>query len=363
VLRRLVLCGLAGCGFNSSGAIDAGPGDAARDGGLDATDAPSDSSIDGPPAAGCYGSFAPVCLATIPTAPLDINQPLTIDTDTSPLCRPTANGTAIDACVLAGSDVTINYRVDARGNRPLVVIAITGQVTVNGTGVIDVSSQGATVLGAGAMTTCGGATTPGSRAGGPGGSFIGPGGNGGNGQGAGGMAAPPVVIPVPLRGGCPGGSGEGSSGLGGLGGGAVALIAPMRVTINGLVHAGGGGGRGGSSSGQNGGGGGGSGGSIWFDSPTVVINGSGRVTAQGGGGGQGSDPPLAGGAGADVLITAVAASGGAGGNGSLADGGLPGGTLGTGGGGGGGAGWVRSADPTPDLFGVSVPPPTWAPPS
>lgn len=357
-----MLCALAACGFRASDVPIDGAGDPSD--GPGEPDAPPDSSIDGPPSAGCSGTFAQVCLVTIPMTSLDVNAPLTIDTDTSPLCVATANGTAIDACVLVGANVTINQRIEARGSRPLVLLATTGQVIVNGTGVIDVSSQGSGGRGAGALITCVGTTPAGSRAGGHGGSFVGRGGRGGDGQGAGGVAGAPAALPVPLRGGCPGGAGEGGS-LGGLGGGAVALIAPVRVTINGLVHASGGGGRGGASNGQNGGGGGGSGGSIWLDAPNVVINSSGKVAAQGGGGGQGSNPPTAGTAGGDVVIPGIAATGGtnpsAGGTGGLggrAGAGVDGGSTGTGGGGGGGAGWFRSADPTPDVFGLAVPPPS-----
>lgn len=369
MLRWLPISTLAACGFSlagsATGPTDAPPSDAVRD--APPNDAPTDSSVDGPPAAACYGSFTRICLVTIPTTQLDVNAVLPINTDSSTLCRATANGTEVDACVLAATSVTVNARLEASGSRPLVLLAVTGDVSING--VVDVSSRRSTdARGAGSLLTCAGGTAASAGTGGAGGSFLSPGGSGGG--GGGGAPTATVALPQPLRGGCPGGAGGGNANSGGLGGGAVDLIALGTVTINGQVLASGAGGRGGggaAAANPQGGGGGGAGGTIWLDAPNAVINDSGRLAAQGGGGGQGSLPPVPGANGSDLLIAGTAAgggsngaSGGAGGAGGVSASGETGGTVTgvvtSGGGGGGGAGSVRSADPTTTNTGMSSPP-------
>lgn len=363
-LRFAGLVAVAGCGFSASTGV---PGEAG-DGGLgDGDDAPVelDAAIDAPASFQCYGTFAVVCLEP-PNAALTVNAPLAIDTDTSPMCRPTAGASTVAACVIAGTSVTINAGVVATGSKPLVIVATSGIITLNQAGSIDVASR-ATVRGAGSLASCIGSTPSTGNSGGHGGTFIGRGGRGGTGNGgAGGEAPGNVAAPMMLRGGCPGINGSGSVaasvGVGGRGGGAVSLIASA-ITISSLINASGAGGLGGKTN-DSGGGGGGSGGMIVLDAMDVTVNASGRLIAQGGGGGEGSSGSGPGANGSDPSLAGLSApggfgfafNGGNGGAGSTSGDGGNGDDDNTGGGGGGGTGYIEQRDANPTNSGVVSPP-------
>ncbi len=323
-----------------------------------------------PPAApGCHGTtpLTRVCLASEPTAPLDLSG--TIDTATA-ACLPTKMSTAAGACVLAGTSVTIGP-VTATGPKPLVILATTGAIEINGD--LDAASHVGGTTGAGAGTgTCNAGTAPANRGGGQGGSLGGKGGNGGNAslaQGGGGRAGDPVPLGDTLRGGCTGAKGQGANGgAGGAGGGAIALISKTRILVAANVNASGAGGTRGKAGGLGGGGGGGGGGSggvIVLDTPDLEL--SGRLFANGGGGGGAGDATRDGISGKDPIPPQAGtggeggAEGGSGGGGSLGGNGGNGGNgasfigaNGGGGGGGGGAGVILATDPPPSA-GVSPP--------
>lgn len=318
----------------------------------------------------CYGA-APftLCLAAAPTAQLTIDTtnpanpfppPETqLDTDTSPLCVPTASGGSGD-CVVAATTITIKTALRATGSKPLVLVASESIMTV-ANGVIDVgSSRGDDFeTGAGAdYTACAPGLTPAGSSGGAGGSYLGTGGNGGDGR-LGDTAGQPgamVSSVTALRGGCPGQGGAdlsaGTGGAPGHGGGAVLLIAGGSISLAGGIIAGGEGGAAGPNSG--GGGGGGSGGMIALVASTITV--TGPLVANGGGGGEGFGTATAPGLDAITIAAATGGSagspsenvkGGHGGNGSAGtaagpgDSGLAGGGgVAGGGGGGGGAGII-----------------------
>jgi hypothetical protein len=349
-----------------------------------APDASIDASVDGDPddpdaapdAGFCFGSFARICLQSMPSAPLVINTTTTIDTGNSPLCAAMAGGP--DVCVLAATTTAIEATLRATGPKPLVLLA-SDTVTITVTGSIDVAShRGATPeTGAGAdFGGCPAGVAPGLRAGGAGGSFMGPGGNGGVGGngGNGGVRGPAIAGPLTeLRGGCPGQDGDGTNrGSRGHGGGAVLLIAGNAIAHAGAVTAAGEGGGAGTID-SSGAGGGGAGGMIVLDAATIT--GSGLLLANGGGGGEGSGQSSPGQLGADPTGTGAASGGqagsihgGDGGNGSAGpaggggddgENGSPGTQPGGGGGGGGGAGIIRartgqdlgpSVSPVPTAF-------------
>src|SRR5262245_64784752 len=99
---------LAGCHFDTSPVRDGSPG--------------MDTAGNDAPGANCFGhGFEIVCLAAQPTGSLTI-QGVAINTDSSTMCAATTSAT-VDACVLAGHDVTISGSLAATGGRPLVIVA------------------------------------------------------------------------------------------------------------------------------------------------------------------------------------------------------------------------------------------------
>jgi hypothetical protein len=327
---------LVGCGFPR-------PAPLADDGGVDGAMADAGD-------ANCFGSFARICLAALPTMPFTVSSASTVETG-SPLCAAVRSGGS-SYCVIAATEITIGATLRATGRRPLVLIGTESIVT---TGLIDVGShlRGAIELGAGAdPVECEVGTLPSAGGGIAGGSFLGLGGSGGNGRGGlGGMAAPAVDAVTKIRGGCPAANGT-SSYVGGHGGGAVYLISGGRIDLRGGINAAGEAG-GGSSGGANGGWGGGAGGMIGFEAPQITADS--LIVATGGGGGEGSEGVVEGRDGSEPSST-MAAHGGSGNSGLAGDGGdgssglagargLAGGSGGSsagGGGGGGGAGLVKA---------------------
>ncbi|HEY5933915.1 MAG TPA: hypothetical protein VIU61_04755 [Kofleriaceae bacterium] len=347
-------------GPQSGGLSNVCVGGVRPDGGVD-DDAPimlvDASTLDAPPGAECFGTgLVRICLAAAPTVALNVTANQTINTDDMGMCTPVVGGTNIDACVLAGSTVTIANGIMLRGTggRPLVIVA---QTTLMIGGTVDVASHRSPAQ-AGANSNfaqCanGTAATYGgdSGGGGYGGSFGGRGGNGeSNDGGNGGVSANASAAPTMLRGGCAGGAGGGTAGSAGRGGGAIYLIAKgaLSVLATGRVNASGAGGVGGAS-GDRGAGGGGSGGMLGLDGVTVSIAAGGAVFANGGAGGEGGGDPGAGNPGGESLAGAAAAGGaggvvpgGDGGGGSqgatLTGGAAPGNADSQGGGGGAGGG-------------------------
>jgi hypothetical protein len=378
-MRGVVLAAsLAGCNF-SHGVLPAdapGPGDDASD----AANVLDDAAIDAPPEL-CFGTDPiTICFEQPLTTPLVVTT-RTIDTGGTD-CMAYTSPQSVDACVLAGSSITIDAGVTltGQGEKPLILVSAS-TITIAGGGTVDVASRRGQPLGAGAdMPGCSDGTAPSGTVsqvgGGWGGSFGAKGGDGGDGSGDNGGKASAAIVPATLRGGCPGSDGANSDVAGGRGhgGGAVALIAKSAIQIAGIVNAsgsaGGGGQQGVGSSG--GGGGGGSGGMIRLDAMTVTV--SGQVFANGGGGGEGASSSNDGGAGLESTAPGGAGAGGSGGAGSGGDGGsgsfadMIGGFTGangsnisgSGGGGGGSAGVIQlvgtgvgTADPT-----IVAPPPT-----
>lgn len=305
-----------------------------------------------PDARACFGAgLLDICLATPPSAPLQIASTTTIDTQSSPMCVAYTGTNPGAYCVITGTSVSIaaGATLRATGGKPLVILS-TGTATIDGT--VDVGAGGAGAN----PSVCVAGGTPGASEGGPGGSFSGVGGSGGGkvtGLGPAGAAA--VTTPA-VRGGCRGGNGNGATpGTGGAGGGAVYVIAASTLTIDGTIDAAGAPGTGAAVAG--GGGGGGAGGFIGLDAPTVTIAAAGSVFANGGGGGEGATPHSGGLDGARSASPTVAGSGGGdnaphggdGGAGSVGGSraGTPGSAGGScgqnasaGGGGGGGAGMI-----------------------
>lgn len=343
----LALAGGAGCGFRATvtGGDDASTADTPM-GDIDAG-----VPIDGGP--NCFGSgLVQICLQALPTAPITLGSQ-TIDTATSPMCVPfTSIPAGLSACVIAGTLISQpNGTFRAEGTLPLVVVA-SGDITIGGSGVIDVAShRGGTVGGAASNASqCLAGVTPtqagGTGGGGYGGSFGGAGGNGNSGVagGNGGIAAPASGTPTVVRGGCPGSQGaDGGSGSGGgtpgAGGGAVVLIARGKIQIDGEINASGSAGRGGGDSTQAGAGGGGSGGLIALDASMVTVSGGAHVWANGAGGGDGASSFAGGAPGNDSSGPAAAGTGGTGGTTAGGDGGASS-VSGTIGGGNGGPGSI-----------------------
>jgi len=371
-MRAVVLVGLAGCNFAPN---SAGPGDgAASDQAVidaEARDAPIDASmaLEGIPA--CFGTFVTVCIDA-PTAPAELA--LMINTDTSPLCVPYTSPQSADACVIAGTSISLSSGTFVvTGSKPLILVS-TASIAISGSATLDVASHRATGgIGPGADPAL--CPLPGSKpsttntksGGGSGGSFGGPGGNGGNGGGGGiGGVAGGATGATTLRGGCAGTAGAASvantGGAAGHGGGAVMLIALSTIaisgdgTINASGSAGGGGlSTGGGLVGGGAGGGGASGGMIVLEAQTVDVSGNGRVFANGAGGGEGASSSNNGGPGNESTAPAVEGLGGTGGAGTGGDGAKGaagsqaagsgassgGNPTGGGGGGGGGAGVIK----------------------
>jgi hypothetical protein len=338
----LGLCAASGgCTFNAPAAAvspEAGvPGDDLPEAGLPSV---------------CVGGFVQVCVAAEGLVERTLADQ---DVNTDLACDATVDGTAIDACVLAGTSITVNGVVTAHGARPLVLLAATGGITVGDGGRVDVSSHRiGDVRGAGADPAgCAGLRDAIASAGGYGGSYRGRGGNGGDSaiDDSGGLPSDSVTLMRKLAGGCPGGAGAGATSTRGRGGGAVALIAKQSITIAGTLAASGASGGGGPANmvALRGGGGGGAGGMIVLDGASVSFNqGPARViVAKGGGGGEGGRDVAAGGTAEDPALDLEGTDGGnAGGNGGNGGEGSPtadgegGSDASSGGGGGGGVGFI-----------------------
>lgn len=272
-------------------------------------DVPDDSGTH-PDAAGCYGSFVPICFLNIPAALVALTENTDIDTDASPICDQ-QNNQILHYCVVAGAGFTSTKKISAHGSKPLVLLSTSTMVLA---GEVDVSSNhtGFQPRGAGAdPLLCTNTMLATGTSGGFGGSFGGKGGDGEQTDGTGGIGAPALTsFPTVLRGGCPGGAGSpiGTGGAGGSGGGAVAIIAP-ELRLDARINASGAGGRGGPAS-KSGGGGGGSGGMIVLDTPSIVLEANGLLFANGGGGGQGGAGPGSGDDGSESTEPSTRASGG-----------------------------------------------------
>ncbi|MEJ7603436.1 MAG: hypothetical protein WKG01_36455 [Kofleriaceae bacterium] len=298
-MRALPLLLLGACSFS--------PPSVAEDGGLTG-EAGADAKVfldarvhDA--SASCFGQDPYlVCLPAMSAAALTFGAE-TIDTDAGQCKSASHTGVIIDLmnggpqlCVFAGTTIDLNGRLRAEGALPLVVLA-SGNLNVNQTGYVDVSSyRGDPDPGAAANDTVCTATDGegdpggGGGGGGAGGSFGGAGGAGASsasGQDGGTTTVP--AAPVFLRGGCAGTDGGGSgngAGEGAASGGAVYLLAGGDLRISGKIDASGEGGEGGPAKG--GGGGGGSGGMIvLYAGANLVVEAGGRVWANGGGGGGG----------------------------------------------------------------------------
>lgn len=376
-MRSVVLAAsLAGCNFSHGVLLADAP--VAGDDASDAANVVGDAAIDAPPEL-CFGTDpVTICFEQPLTTPLVVTTQ-TIDTGGTD-CMAYTSPQSVDACVLAGSAITIESGVTltAHGGKPLVLVSASS-MQIDGT--VDVASRRGQPLGAGAdMPGCSDGTAPSGVisqvGGGWGGSFGDKGGDGGDGSGDNGGKAGMAIVPATLRGGCPGSDGANGDVAGGRGhgGGAVALIANSSIQIAGIVNASGSAGGGGQHGigTAGGGGGGGSGGMIRLDAMTVTV--SGQVFANGGGGGEGASASNDGKAGLESTAPGGAGAGGSGGAGSGGDGGsgsfadMTGGFTGangsnisgSGGGGGGSAGVIQlvgtgagTADPT-----VVAPPPT-----
>lgn len=319
----------------------------------------------------CYGTsgFAIVCLAEPATSSTQLASG-NLDTDSSSSCvalQPQSSR----VCVVAGTSVNLSSgaTVAAFGTRPLVLLATTGEITIDGT--LDVASHRGGKTGPAANgLPCTVGTNPTAGGGGQGGSFGSSGGAGGDRDGSsnsGGLAAG-MSTPTQLLGGCPGAEGAGSSGSAGSGGGAVLLIS-SDLTITGAIDASGSGGWGAQNN-DAGGGGGGAGGLVVLDAPTISVSGS--IFAHGGGGGgggggcsggdgsSGDDPSASGDAGGGSGGFCAA---GRGGNGNVNAAAGSRGSAGSnfsdgGGGGGGGAGVIRVFQHVGSLGGTVSPAPT-----
>jgi hypothetical protein len=308
----------------------------------------------------CFGADPYlVCLPVMPSASISFDTE-TIDTDENQCRGSTHTGTVIDLmnggrklCVFAGTTVSVNGRLRAEGDLPLVLVSA-GDINLNGAGYVDVSSYRSNPV-PGAAANDGTCTSTngmpdgggGGGGGGAGGSFGGPGGTGA--QSAAGRAGGTTAVPAAptfLRGGCRGSNGGSSGnggGEGGASGGAVYLLAKVDLNLNGRIDASGSGGLGGPDKG--GGGGGGSGGMIVLYAGTNIVFNDARIWANGGGGGGGGTSNTPGMPGEQSTEPTVRAVGGAGGGGEGSSGtldGEPGAQVsGKGGGaGGGGAGVI-----------------------
>lgn len=357
LLRELasahLLISLAACNFDMSmgGSTDAPPGqDAAPD---------DDARIDAPGIDKCIGEGAnQVCLVTLPTAPVEYANNVTIDTNVSGTCAATTNAAAADWCVIAGTQISVfsGEIVRVIGAKPIVFASL-GDIIVVGT--IDVGSRGTTMGAGGNSSACvagTNATAGNSSGGGYGGSFGGRGGNGETADGGAGGISPLAASSVTaLRGGCAGGPGGPLSNTmsgGGAGGGGLALLSRTKITLPGALNASGAGGKV-ESLVRLGGGGGGSGGMIVLDAPVIDATGA-NIFANGGGGGEGNDLVFDGVVGTEPLGPAQVGAGGsgmsAGGDGGPGSLGVNGGSPpmnasssnAGGGGGGGGTGVIMS---------------------
>ena len=329
-------------------------------------DAPSDgfdgSSIDAGPA--CFGSansLVRLCLLAPPTAPLVLDG--TVDTATAP-CAQLTEGP--DACVLAGSQVTI-ANVSFVGSRAVVIVSTS---TIVIAGHVDVAGHLGQTSPGFDESRCA-IHMPASKAGGAGGSFQGRGGRGGDGDPGTATTAEPER-PAAFRAGCPGQPGGRNPEMPSAPGGAIYLISPQTIDIAdaGWIDASGAGGRGGQV--QQGGVGGASGGFIGLDAPSITL--SGAILACGGGGGEGGGSSLTGESGTSATPDMITGQGGVGASNFGGDGGNGGsqpeifggqgmpaqqGTGGGGGGGGGGAGYIVVTGGSSISNGTIAPPPTY----
>src|SRR5438094_10395162 len=85
----------------------------------------------------CFGSVVKVCLAELPQQRVALDADGSIDTDTSSRCVATTND--VSACVIAGTEIGVGANITVVGARPLILVATTGAITVNGG--LDVSSK------------------------------------------------------------------------------------------------------------------------------------------------------------------------------------------------------------------------------
>lgn len=293
-----------------------------------------------------------VCLDERPTGAIVVSS--AIDTD---VCEAdNLHVVAVDLvsfCVLSAGEINVAARINARGVRPLLLLASESITIFPGAGIDASSVPSSAAPGAGGIASgcIENLDAVQSNGGGAGGSNRGRGGAGG---GPGGQPST-VLHPLALAGGCPGGKGGNGMSPGGRGGGAIYISAPI-VDVRGilLVSGEGGGVATSDSNGDDlGGGGGGAGGYIGIYGTSVTIDTDARLVAAGGGGGAGRgqagsvanrgetatdlDPVANGG-----TVGTSGPNGGPGGDGSdPLDG-----TLGSsaqssgGGGGGGGAGYI-----------------------
>jgi hypothetical protein len=322
--------GLAGCGFSAS---PAGPG--SIDGTVADAAIPVDSApLDGKAMALCGGTLARVCVDP-PSGPVALAA--AINTSGGPPCAPYTSPTSTDACVIAGTAISLaagTVTVTVTGTKPLILFATSGAITIDGT--LDAAShRGGTTGPAAGAAVCRGARNPGTAAlggvlagGGWGASLGAKGADGGDGYKANGFfdfhgTAPDLPTTTKLAGGCDAGDGGDAISNGGgrgRGGGAIELVALGSITITGTINASGAGGSGGKNG--SGGGGGGAGGIIVLDAPAIAING--KCFANGGGGGEGASG-ASGGDGSDPAAPDGKASGGKGksdGGGDGGDGGF-----------------------------------------
>ncbi len=205
--------------------------------------------------------------------------------------------------IVIGNGMTLT----ASGDRPLALLSYS-DVTLAGTGSINVSGTN----GSGGTPGHGG---PGGGDGGSGRGAGGPGGSGGGFGGVGGGASGGRAYGDLLRG-LKGGSGGGFGGgwSGGGGGGAIEIVALGDISVGGTgIMALGGVGAGTSVRGSSGGGGGGSGGGILLKGDAVEVNS--LLAARGGNGGVTRSGQGAGGGGGRVLI--LYGAGGVGGTGTI----------------------------------------------
>ncbi len=336
-------------------------------------------TTDGPPPDPgdvCFGAatgFVKPCFAPADAPNAAVALSAAINTDNAPECSTTVKSAA-GLCVIAGTTITITGLVTVTGAKPLVLLATTGAITIDG--ALDGASHVASPTTSGPSAndaTCDGGTAPLTSAGGAGGSFGALGGNGGDGllagnntHGIAGAAVPPVTN---IRGGCRGQDGKdggvaGKAGIGGNGGGALYLIAKTTIALGagGTINASGAGGDGGDADAQSAGGGGaGSGGLIGLDAPT--LSNGGNIFSNGGGGGEGSGTAGIGMSGTDPTASLIGTggaggTGGDGGNGGVDDAGATGGTTTRGGGGGGGSAGVIKLFGGATANGTINPPPS-----
>ncbi|MFT3695119.1 MAG: hypothetical protein QM831_18425 [Kofleriaceae bacterium] len=315
-----------------------------------------------PPGVQCFGmGFGKTCFmdADVPTAAVTINT--NIDTGTDPMCSTKVMNNP-PWCVIAGTSVTVSGNANITGSKPLVLVAVAGEVDVNATldAASHINGQNGAANASGA--DCDAGMDPDNGAG-AGGSYGAKGGTGGNGDAMHGQ--PGNTKPADMRGGCAGQNGKGGTpGNGGLGGGAVYLIATSKIVVTGAINASGSGGHKASNNGSAGGAG--SGGLIGLDSP-IVTNTNGVIFANGGGGGEGANNQFGGNDGNDSN-NGNKANGGSGGTNNGGDGGDGGydmtaaengknGNSGAGGGGGGGGvGYVKLFQATTITGGTVSPP-------